>query len=71
VFNYGCLVWILGRSGLSISKATLFGGSMVLGIRLIQVFLPGRSAEITDLLMVMIIAAVMKLLSNDEVLPIL
>jgi hypothetical protein len=65
VFNYGCLVWLLVRAGCSIRKAAVVGGTLVFGVRLTQIYLAGRSAEITDLVMLLIIAGIMQLLSED------
>lgn len=64
-FTYGTLTWLFGRAGCSLRTATLLGGALVLCLRLAQVYLPGRSAEITDVVMLMILAAMMKLMSED------
>jgi VanZ family protein len=64
-FTYGALTWLFVRAGCSLRTATLLGGSLVLCLRLEQVYLPGRSAEITDVFMLMILAAMMKLMSED------
>jgi len=62
-FVYGAMVWLLVSAGLSTGAATAFGATLVFGLRLLQVYLPGRSAEITDTVMVLILAAMMKLVS--------
>ena len=64
-FTYGALTWLFVRAGCSLGIATLLGGSLVLCLRLEQVYLPGRSAEITDVFILMILAAMMKLMSED------
>jgi hypothetical protein len=64
-FTYGALTWLFVRAGCSPRTAILLGGSLVLCLRLEQVYLPGRSAEITDVFMLMILAAMMKLMSED------
>jgi hypothetical protein len=64
VFVYGCLVWLLARSGCSWFSSTFWGVTLVMGLRLIQIYLPGRSAEITDAVMVLIIAGIMRLISD-------
>ena len=64
-FTYGALTWLFVRAGCSLRTATLLGGSLVLCLRLEQVYLPRRSAEITDVFMLMILAAMMKLMSED------
>jgi VanZ family protein len=64
-FTYGALTWLLVRAGCSLRTATLLGGSLVLCLRLEQVYLPGRSAEITDVLLLVMLAAMMMLMSED------
>jgi VanZ family protein len=59
-FTYGSLVWLVQRSGISWRIATIASVTLVLLLRLAQVWLPGRSAEITDALMTLILAAVLK-----------
>jgi VanZ family protein len=62
-FIYGSLLWLLARSGLRWLPATLSAALLVMTLRIAQMWLPGRSAEITDVLMVLILAAVMKVLA--------
>jgi hypothetical protein len=64
-FTYGCLVWLLSRAGTSWSVATISGATLVFALRLIQVYLPGRSAEITDVVLLLIVALIMRLMSED------
>lgn len=65
-FYYGGLIWLFARAGLSIGAAAALGALMVLGLRLLQVYLPGRSAEITDACLLLMLAAMMKLISLAE-----
>jgi VanZ family protein len=65
-FTYGSLVWLLTRSGLSWTWATALGAGVVFVIRVAQVYLPGRSAEITDVVMLLIIAVIMRLMPETE-----
>ena len=62
VFMYGTLVWTVHRAGWKISKTTLASTAFILASRLIQVFLPGRSAEITDPLMALLLGGCLVLL---------
>jgi len=64
-FTYGTLTWLLVRAGCSLRTATVLGGLLVLCLRMEQVYLPGRSAEITDVLILVILAAMMKLMPYD------
>ncbi|HTB12246.1 MAG TPA: VanZ family protein [Bryobacteraceae bacterium] len=60
-FLYGGLVWLAVRAGFSIGVAAASGAILELGLRLLQVYLPGRSAEVTDAMLVLMLAAMMKL----------
>ena len=51
-FLYGALVWLLSRSGLRARSATLAGTGLVLAVELLQAWLPGKPADITDPLLV-------------------
>ncbi len=62
-FLYGAMIWLLSRAGLSIGIAAVCGGVLVFGLRLLQVYLPGRSAEITDAVLLLMLAGMMKLIS--------
>lgn len=47
-FTDGALVWLLARSGLTVFAATALGAGLVFSIELLQTWLPGHTAEITD-----------------------
>jgi VanZ family protein len=66
VFVYGSLIWLMTRSGCSWFSSTVWATTLVMTLRLIQVYLPGRSAEITDAIMVVIIAGIMRLISDPR-----
>jgi VanZ family protein len=66
VFTYGSLVWLLKRLNFSWVCATLSGASIVFAIRMFQVYLPGRSAEITDVIMLLMVAGIMRLLTSKR-----
>jgi VanZ family protein len=65
-FTYGTLVWLPVRAGVPFPIATAAGAALVFGLRLAQVFLPGRSAEITDAVMVLMMAGLMVLLREPR-----
>ncbi len=65
-FTYGTLVWLPVRAGMSFPITTMAGAALVFCLRLAQVFLPGRSAEITDAVMVLMMAGLMFLLPRSE-----
>ena len=56
VFMYGTLVWLGVRTGWTLRKATITAAVFVLVLRIAQVYIPGRSAEITDAILVLLLA---------------
>ena len=56
VFMYGTLVWLWVRAGWPLRKVTLASALLVLALRLAQVYIPGRTAEITDAILVLLLA---------------
>jgi glycopeptide antibiotics resistance protein len=62
-FFYGGMIWLLVLSGFSAGAAAACGAILVFGVRLMQVYLPGRSAEITDAVLLLMLAAMMKLIA--------
>jgi len=65
IFTYGALIWLMTRAACKLLVATSLGGGLVLGLRLSQVFLPGRSAEITDVIILLGLAVLMKTMIED------
>ncbi len=63
-FTYGTLVWIVVRAGWGLGRAAVSATVLVLMLRILQIYLPGRSAEITDALLTLGMAGVMKLLGE-------
>jgi VanZ family protein len=63
-FMYGAMVWLLKRSGMPLGATTWLATALVFSLRLLQVYLPGRSAEITDAIMILMLAGVMKLIGE-------
>ena len=47
-FTNGALVWLLAQTGLSMLAATSLGAGGVFSIEVLQTWLPGQTAEITD-----------------------
>jgi VanZ family protein len=65
-FLYGSLVWLAVRAGCSWKIAVPVCGALVFALRLAQVYLPGRSAEITDVIILLIISGVIGLLDQSS-----
>ena len=59
-FLYGTLLWLGVDAGFSLPNAAAIGGSLVLALRLAQVWIPGRSAEITDCVLLLLLAVLMR-----------
>ena len=51
-FAYGALVWLLVRAGHRALLATVMAGALVLGVEILQAWLPGKTGDITDPLLV-------------------
>jgi VanZ family protein len=64
-FTYGTLVWLGIRAGIPFGAAVALGAVLELLLRLLQVYLPGRSAEITDAIMLLLLAAGLRLIGED------
>ncbi len=64
-FIYGALLWLFARATHSLIKATAGALALVLAVRIAQIWLPQRSAEITDAVMVLILAALLKALRDE------
>ncbi len=47
-YGSGSLVWLLARSGLPVLPATALGAGIIFSIELLQTWLPGQTAEVTD-----------------------
>ncbi len=61
---YGTLVWSLARLGLRWTSATSATAVFVFLIHYLQSYLPGRSAEITDALLVLMAGGLMKIVDG-------
>ena len=64
-FTYGTLVWLLVRAGWKLGRAAAAAVAWVLVLRIAQIYLPDRSAEITDAMLTLAMAGVMKLLREN------
>ena len=64
-FMYGTLPWLAVRAGWRLERAAAVSTLLVLALRIAQIYLPGRSAEITDAVMVLGLACVKKLIEES------
>ncbi len=58
VFLYGSLVWIASARGTRLWLATVAVAALLFVTSLAEIYLPGRSAEITDTIMVLILGGI-------------
>jgi len=63
-FVYGSLIWLLRRSGWRFAPAAALASSGLAGVEALQAFLPGRTAEVTDPLLVVVMAIALALLEG-------
>jgi hypothetical protein len=68
VFTYGGALWLIVWTGWRIGPAAALVGAIILGVRYAEVYLPGRSAEITDFVMLLMLAVVMRLIPDGPAL---
>jgi VanZ family protein len=57
-FLYGTVIWLLDKSGLRPGRSTILVAIVLFATSLAETHLPGRSAEITDALMALLIGAI-------------
>jgi VanZ family protein len=58
VFLYGALIWLLEKSGLRFGVSAILVAIMLFAASWAETYLPGRSAEITDALMALLIGVI-------------
>jgi hypothetical protein len=57
-FLYGALLWLLHESGIRLALATAATALLLAAIEVMQIYLPGRSSEVTDPLIALILGLV-------------
>ncbi len=65
-FLYGSLIWLLVQNGLRLGLAAAAVALLLLATSWLETYLPGRSAEITDAVMALAIAAIAALTKPSE-----
>ena len=64
-YSYGALVWLLARSGLSVFPATMLGAGVVFSVELLQTWLPGHTADVTDPLLAIAAGGLLAVFERD------
>ncbi len=67
-YSYGALVWLLARSGLSVVPATMLGAGIVFSVELLQTWLPGHTADVTDPLLAIAAGGLIAVFERDGAL---
>jgi VanZ family protein len=67
-YEYGGLIWLLNRGGVRLLVSTLFTATFLLATSFAERWLPGRSAEITDGIMALIVGGVFAVLSEKHLI---
>jgi VanZ family protein len=65
-FLYGSLLFLLGRAGMRPVLAAIVVAGMLFATSWAETYLPGRSAEITDALMALLIAAAFAMIGDEH-----
>jgi hypothetical protein len=63
-YQYGGLIWLLRRAGMSLTSASALTAALLLATSIAEVYLPGRSGEMTDAAMALTIGAAFGLLGD-------
>jgi hypothetical protein len=63
-FRYGSLIWLLEKTGWPLRRATTSVAAVLLATSVAEIYLPGRSAEITDAVMALLCGAVIALVRS-------
>lgn len=69
LFAYGALVLLAARAGAGLLRATLGTAALILALSVLQLWLPNRSGEVTDALMVLIIGVTFHVLEPAALPP--
>lgn len=64
-FYYGVAIWLWRYAGWSVTRATIFIAAILAAIEAIQLYLPGRTSEITDPLLAILLGFMLWLLEQD------
>jgi VanZ family protein len=68
-YQYGGLIWLFNRTGLSLGRAACLVGTLLFATSYAEVYLPDRSAEITDAVMAVVVGGAFWLLREAVAKP--
>ena len=67
-YEYGGLVWLLNRGGARLLVSTLFTATFLFATSFAECWVPGRSAEITDAIMALIIGGIFAVMREKQLI---
>ena len=67
-YEYGGLIWLLNRGGAPLAVSTLLTATFLFATSFAECWLPGRSAEITDGLMALIVGGIFAVLREKDLI---
>ncbi len=70
LFAYGALILLAARAGAGLLPATVGTAVLILALSVLQLWLPGRSGEVTDALMVLVIGFTCHVLGREAAPPV-
>jgi VanZ family protein len=65
-FDYGTMVWLLGERGLSYARAGIAVAAVLAVLEGLQRYLPGRTPEITDAVLTLLLTGILWILNNFQ-----
>ena len=67
-YEYGGLIWLLNRGGMRLLVSTLFTATFLFAASFAECWVPGRSAEITDATMALIIGGIFAVMREKQLI---
>jgi hypothetical protein len=65
-FLYGSLIWLIGKAGLRLGTSIILVTSMLFATSWAETHLAGRSAEITDAVLALIMGGIIALMGTES-----
>lgn len=66
IFYYGTAVWLLRAAGLKLAHSVIAVAAVLASIEIVQIHLPGRTPEITDPVLAILLGFVLAMLSRPQ-----
>jgi len=66
LFYYGTAIWLLRAAGLKLARSVIAVAAVLTAIEIVQIHLPGRTPEITDPILAILLGFVLAVLSHPQ-----